>query len=413
MIRRIQVLNYRCLRYVDIALDRFHVLAGPTGSGKSTLLAAIAFLSDLIRDGPEAAVRVRSGDFRDLVWGRPANNARFEIAAEFEIPDEIAGKLGQASDLQRFRYEIAVADQGDGPGIESERGILMPAASAGSSPQESLFADPPPPPETLPSGSRRRGSRTVFSKSPTRNDSFNIETIGAGGKGWAVRIAFGPRRSTLANMPEAPASFPASTYIRQLLAGQVQRMALDGAALRRPSAPGRQAASLEPDGSNLPWAVSHFRATDSAGFHEWTAQLRAALPEREEVHVAQRHGDRYACLTINETTGMEIPLQAVADGALRLIAVTLLPRLPATRGIWLIQNEADGLDVPSLQAAYESLSAVSRAQVLVETRSPTFVLGAKPGETLHFARNAQGAAVIFAGDALAELEKESKPEGNI
>lgn len=28
MIRRIQALNYRCLRYVDLSLDRFHVLIG-------------------------------------------------------------------------------------------------------------------------------------------------------------------------------------------------------------------------------------------------------------------------------------------------------------------------------------------------------------------------------------------------
>ena len=28
MITRIQALNYRCLRYVDVALDRFHVLVG-------------------------------------------------------------------------------------------------------------------------------------------------------------------------------------------------------------------------------------------------------------------------------------------------------------------------------------------------------------------------------------------------
>jgi len=56
MIRRIQALNYRCLRYVDVSLDRFHVLIGPNASGKSTLFDAIAFLGDLVRDGLEKAV---------------------------------------------------------------------------------------------------------------------------------------------------------------------------------------------------------------------------------------------------------------------------------------------------------------------------------------------------------------------
>ena len=52
MIRRIQALNYRCLRHVDLELDRFHVLAGPSGSGKNTLFDALEFVGDLVREGP-------------------------------------------------------------------------------------------------------------------------------------------------------------------------------------------------------------------------------------------------------------------------------------------------------------------------------------------------------------------------
>ena len=63
MIRRIQALNYRCLRYVDVSLDRFHVLIGPNASGKSTLFDSIAFLGDLVRDGLEKAVGVRTSNF--------------------------------------------------------------------------------------------------------------------------------------------------------------------------------------------------------------------------------------------------------------------------------------------------------------------------------------------------------------
>ena len=44
MIRRLQALNYRCLRYVDVELGRFHILVGPNASGNSTLFDAIAFL---------------------------------------------------------------------------------------------------------------------------------------------------------------------------------------------------------------------------------------------------------------------------------------------------------------------------------------------------------------------------------
>ena len=229
-------------------------------------------------------------------------------------------------------------------------------------------------------------------------------SAGTANKAWAVRIALGPRRSTLANLPDTPGSFPVATYVRDLLAGHVNCLTFDTNELRRPSPPGQQEESLEPDGSNLPWAVGRFRETNAKGFRAWIAQLRRALPELGDIVVTERQSDRHACISIRETNGMELPLHAVSHGALRLIAVTLLPRLRATRNIWLVRNEVDGLDLPSLQVAFESLSAVPRAQVLVATRSPVFARNAQAGERLHFERNEAGAASIFPGDALGDPE---------
>ena len=64
MIRRIQALNFRCLRYVDVELGRFHILVGPNASGKSTLFDVIAFLGDLVSNGLEAAVESRTSNFQ-------------------------------------------------------------------------------------------------------------------------------------------------------------------------------------------------------------------------------------------------------------------------------------------------------------------------------------------------------------
>ena len=60
MIRRLEALHYRCLRYVDVELGRFHILVGPNASGKSTLFDAIAFLGDPVSDALEAAVKNRT-----------------------------------------------------------------------------------------------------------------------------------------------------------------------------------------------------------------------------------------------------------------------------------------------------------------------------------------------------------------
>ena len=75
MIRRIQALNYRCLRYVDVRLDRFHVLVGPNASGKSTLLDVVMFLGDMLSGGLGSAVDKRTQNFQDMVWGRPGRGS--------------------------------------------------------------------------------------------------------------------------------------------------------------------------------------------------------------------------------------------------------------------------------------------------------------------------------------------------
>ena len=89
MIRRIQALNYRCLRHVDVSLDRFHVLVGPNASGKSTLFDVVAFLGDMIRDGLRAAIDNRTRNFQDLAWGRPGVDPGFEPAVELTIPEPV------------------------------------------------------------------------------------------------------------------------------------------------------------------------------------------------------------------------------------------------------------------------------------------------------------------------------------
>ena len=48
MIRLVEALNYRCLRFVNQNLNDFHVLVGPNASGKTTFLDVISFLGDLV-----------------------------------------------------------------------------------------------------------------------------------------------------------------------------------------------------------------------------------------------------------------------------------------------------------------------------------------------------------------------------
>ena len=73
MIRLIEALNYRSLRYISQDLEDFHVLVGPNASGKSSFLDVVAFLGQFVTDGLEQAVYERARDFRDLVWAHLFN----------------------------------------------------------------------------------------------------------------------------------------------------------------------------------------------------------------------------------------------------------------------------------------------------------------------------------------------------
>jgi predicted ATPase len=99
MIRTIEALNFRCLRYIKQSLGDFHVLVGPNASGKSTFLDVVAFLGQLVSEGLEAAVQERTQNFQDLLWQRSGD--RFEVAIELAIPKERQGGLGRSG--MRFR----------------------------------------------------------------------------------------------------------------------------------------------------------------------------------------------------------------------------------------------------------------------------------------------------------------------
>jgi len=84
MIRLIEALDFRCLRYINQRLNRFLVLVGPNASGKTTFLDVVAFLGQIVSGGLEPAVNERTQNFQDLVWQRSGDS--FELAVELDIP---------------------------------------------------------------------------------------------------------------------------------------------------------------------------------------------------------------------------------------------------------------------------------------------------------------------------------------
>ena len=399
MIRRVQVLNYRCLRYADLRLDRFHVLVGPNASGKSTLLDAIAFLADLARDGLERAVERRSTNFRDLVYGRPLVEMGFQLAIEFEVPEELRELLPPGIHGEVFRYEVAIRDDRGGARIHSERGILQAHRKEGPPVQRSLFPDPPRAPSSILVGGGRHRSRTVLSKSDRGSDSFYVETHPKAGKGWVTTIAFGPYRSALGNLPES-VNFPVATYVKRTLEQGVRSLRLDTAAVGRASPPQYGFTGLAPDGSNLAWVVARLREDDPAGFQQWLQRLQTVLPDLDGLRVAERSEDRHAYLELSYKSGVEVPSWMASDGTVRLLALTLLAHLPMTEGTGstvLLERPETGLHAGALKAICDALQSGCRSQVLLTTYSPALLALVAPARVLYFARDAKGTTDIVKG----------------
>ena len=391
MIRRIQALNYRCLRYVDVSLDRFHVLIGPNASGKSTLFDAIAFLGDLVRDGLERAVGSRTANFQDLVWGRPDRDMGFELAIELEVPEELRERLPPERDFRIFRYEVAIREEKGEIRIASERGLLMPLLKQGPRVQRELFPDPPTPPSTMLIGGGRPGKRTVLSKSPEGTDSFHDETATKPGKGWVTNIAFGPRRSTLGNLPESPTKFPMATFVKRKLETGVKPVFLDSVAMGRASPPEYGINGFANDGSNLPWVIKRLRDQHPTDFAEWLGHVQTVLSDLRDIRVVDRPEDRHAYLLLRYDTGVDVPSWMASDGTMRLLALTLLAYLPDNREIYLLEEPENGVHPLAVEGICDSLSSAYDAQVLVTTHSPTLLALVEPSQVLCFDKNPDGA----------------------
>lgn len=409
MIRRIEALNFRCLRHVDIPLGPRQLLVGPNGSGKSSLIAAFTFLRDLVRKGPGAAVARhagavremarmgsvanvgRNGDvFRDLVRGRPETDARFELAVELELPEEVRSQLPPEKGYRTYRYEVAVGGGAEGVGIEAEKGILASRREAADGDQAYLFPDLPEPPETI-LAPPRAGARTVVSKSAGGMDRFYVEQDP---RGWITDIALGPKRSALGNLPESPETLPASTYAKRVLETVVTQLHPRVAAMRRLCWPTLPDEALLPSGTNLACVVRRLRGEHRDAFNEWLGLLRGVLPGLEDIRVTRRKSDPHRYLTLT-SRGLDTPSWLVSGGILRLLALTLPAFLPgAEGGIYLVKEPERGIHPDALGALHASLFSMPDSQVVATTYSPALQRLFDPAEVLFCERGEDGGARI-------------------
>jgi predicted ATPase len=409
MIRLIEALNFRCLRYVRQPLGPFHVLVGPNASGKTTFLDVVGFLGRLVSDGLDAAIGERTQNFQDLLWVRQGD--RFELAVEAEIPPDRKLQLSKPFEIVRYEIRIGIDEQTQEAGILEEKAWLTSERKHAFRQKHLPFPDEPVPPRTILHGKAMGGWQSVLSKAHGGNDNFYVEVREARrGKGWFPSIKLGPRKSALGNLPDDESRFPVATWFKGLLAQGVQNLVLNSLLIRKASPP-VQVRRFKPDGSNLPWVISEL-AKNKDRFQAWIAHLQTALPEIETIRTIERLDDKHRYLAICYKGGLEVPSWMASDGTLRLLALTILAYLEEFHGVYLIEEPENGIHPSAVETLFQSLSSVYGAQILLATHSPVILSLANADKVLCFKKTATGATDIVLGNEHPAL-RDWKGETNL
>ncbi len=397
MISRVQALNYRCLRYVDVPLSSFHVLVGPNASGKSTFLDVLAFLGEMLKSGPEQAVRSRAQALQELVWKRQGK--AFELAVELRVPAGLTSKNGK--NYGRCRYEVKVGvDEQEGIRLLVENFFVLAAAESAQQARPepepylpSFPAEPEPPPGIVVESRERlpAGWRKVVSIGESGRAYFRSETTD-----WNFPQRPGAQKAALAIVPEEE-RFMISNWAKRVLTEGVQTLALNSRAMREPCRPDVPL-GFRPDGSNLPVVVRSLQQKAPARFQQWVAHVQTVLPQLQGVEVREREIDLFPHLVVKYPSGLEVPSWLLSDGTLRLLALTLLAYLPAAGQVYLIEEPENGVHPRALEAVYQSLSSVYEGQVLCATHSPLFLSLASRSDLVCFALADSGATSIVKGE---------------
>ncbi len=403
MICLIEALHYRSLRCLSQRLAPFNILIGPNASGKTTFLDAIAFVGDMLKYGPEESIRRRARSIEEMTWNRRVNY--FELAIELALPERLRGSKNNGA-YAKCRYEIALGYSSEHEAtllkevfwLKSEEGVKprrhQPHEEASQLKLPLDFPHEKPVVDSVLIASRKHsptGWRKVVNKiSESGNDWFKAEP-----GDWNILFRLGPRKSSLANLPEDEQKFPISTWAKRLLMEGIHVLALNSLAMRQPCSP-LTPKRFVPDGSNLPLALRELQK-DPTRYQQWLAHVQTALPEIQAIEVQERQEDRHLYLEVIHQTGTRVPSWLVSDGTLRLLALTLIAYLPSEGSVYLIEEPENGLHPRAVEAVYQSLSSVYDNQILVASHSPIFLSLAKLEQILCFGKTPTGATDIIAG----------------
>lgn len=403
MISRIQVKNYRSLKYIDISLKEFNVFIGPNASGKSTLLEAINFVGTIVSKDFETVVE-NIDDFNSITWKGLGGSICF--ALEAAIPDTM-----RTGNYDTVRYEIEIGN-GESSGIEiiNETAMFIDCSKLPTQVKEDSYFPHFQEIETpifLQTGKKdiNKHTKRLLSKVRGGNDNYYPETSekvsGKGKGGYFPSYKLGARRSALRELPADESKFPVLIWFRELLSTNLQMVFLDSVALRKASPPSKRN-GFHTDGGNLPWLVHSLKSNNERLYHQWIQHVKSALPDIVSIVSIEREDDKHRYLKVNYSGDISVPSWLLSDGTLRLLALTLMAYIPEMNGIFLIEEPENGIHPKAVESIIQSLSSIYDSQVVLATHSPVILNLVQAYDVFCFAKDT-GASVVVRGDLHPQL----------
>jgi predicted ATPase len=379
MITRVEAKNYRCLRSVAAPLRPYQILVGPNGSGKTAFMDVLGFLRDCASHTVEYAVKQRTDNYHDLVWGREETS--FGLALEAQIPQDhlIASETASYTDL-RYDLSVRLDPRSEVPVIEKEKVVLHDPVHE----KTWLFAD-------------RSGTRIEFAY----EEGFRP-------RGSGMDIPSGD--SAVKHFPTGPNEVPTGRWFATFLREGIRDVRLRTEDLHGPSTLEAEKAS-KLTGANLARSVFELREKSRESFEAWMRHLRTALPDLETIRTEPLPEERARRLMLRFQNGIEVPSRVVSDGTLCLLALTILAYMPEPNQVYLIEEPENAVHPTAIETIYQSLSSLYDGQMLMASHSPILLSLAKPEELLCFSRTPEG-TLIVPGDKHPAL-KEWKGEVNL
>ena len=407
MISRIEVKNFRSLKYLSQSLNSFNVLVGANATGKTTFMDLIKFVADIVDNGIEKAVFERVSNYDELTFGKQGGDIEFAI--ELKIPEEIITKFEKSHSIIRYEIKIGKFLETNEIGIKDEVAWLLPNTQ--SSQSNSIVFNKELFPEYLSNSEKsvfdnngnkfqNKKYKRTLSKKMNGNDNFYVET--SNNSGWIPSFKLGIKKSALGNLPADETRFPASTWLKKYLLEEVQLFILNSLVIKRPSPPG-QGLSFKTDGSNLPWVIDNLRRTSPDSFSFWLDHIQTTLKDIVDIDTRVRDDDRHRYIIVKYNNGVEVPSWLVSDGTLRLLALTIPAYIKNLSGTYLIEEPENGIHPKAIECVFQSLSSVYGAQILLASHSPIILGIVKPSDLLCFGKTTDGITDVVLGSEHPKL----------